>query len=61
LNCLNEQRLIAERFGCLDEVLESHDRRAISEKIGTEPKIRRWFQDLASPSILGQGLTLHAL
>jgi hypothetical protein len=46
LNCLNEQRLIAERFGDLDEGLVSRDRRAIQEKIDTEPKIRRWFQTL---------------
>jgi hypothetical protein len=39
LNCLNEQRLIAERFGGLNEV--SRDRRAIRDKIETEPKIRK--------------------
>ena len=46
LNCLNEQRLLAERFGGLDEGLVSHCRRAIREKIETEPEIRKWFQDL---------------
>jgi hypothetical protein len=30
----------------LDEGLASRDRRAIHEKIETEPKIRNWFQDL---------------
>jgi hypothetical protein len=42
-----KQRMIAERFGGLDEGLVSRDRRAIREKIETEPKIRKWFQDLA--------------
>ncbi len=46
LNDLNEQWLIAERFGGLDEGMASHDRRAIREKIEIEPKIRKWFQDL---------------
>jgi len=46
LNGLNEQRLIAERFGGLEEGLVSRDRRAIQKKIETEPKIRKWFQDL---------------
>jgi hypothetical protein len=41
LNGLNEQRVIAERF----RGLVSRDRRAIREKIETEPKIRNWFQD----------------
>ena len=41
-----KQRMIAERFGGLDEGLVSRDRRAIREKIETEPKIRKWFQDL---------------
>jgi putative transposase len=41
-----KQRMIAERFGRLDEGLVSRDRRAIREKIETEPKIRKWFQDL---------------
>jgi hypothetical protein len=41
-----KQRMIAERFGSLDEDLVSCDRRAIREKIETEPKIRKWFQDL---------------
>jgi hypothetical protein len=41
-----KQRMIAERFGGLDDGLVSRDRRAIREKIETEPKIRKWFQDL---------------
>ena len=41
-----KQRMIAERFGGLDEGLVNRDRRAIREKIETEPKIRKWFQDL---------------
>ena len=32
-----KQRMIAERFGGLDEGLVSRDRRAIREKIETEP------------------------
>ena len=43
---INEQRMIAERFGGLDEGLVSRDRRAIREKIETEPTIRKWFQNL---------------
>jgi hypothetical protein len=46
LNCLNEQRLIGERFLGLDEGLVNRDRRAIQEKIATESEIRKWFQDL---------------
>jgi hypothetical protein len=38
------------RLGSLDEGLVSHDRRAIREKIETEPKIRKWFQDLTKAS-----------
>jgi hypothetical protein len=34
-----KQRMITERFGGLDEGLVSRDRRAIREKIETEPKI----------------------
>ena len=41
-----KQRMIAERFGGLDEGLVSRDRRAIRDKIETESKIRKWFQDL---------------
>ena len=40
-----KQRMIAERFEGLDEGLVSRDRRAIREKIETEPKTRKWFQD----------------
>ena len=39
-----KQRMIAERFGGLDEGLVSRDRRAILEKIETEPKIRSGFR-----------------
>jgi hypothetical protein len=46
LNCLNEHRTIAEQFGVSDKGLVSRDRRAIREKIETEPKIRKWFQDV---------------
>jgi hypothetical protein len=45
-----KQRMITERFGGLDEGLVSRDRRAIREKIETEPKIRKWFQDLITLS-----------
>jgi hypothetical protein len=41
-----KQRMIGERFGGLDEGLVSLDRRANREKIETEPKVRKWFQDL---------------
>ena len=41
-----KQRMIAERFGGLDEGLVSRHRRTIRKKIETEPKIRNWFQDL---------------
>jgi chromosomal replication initiation ATPase DnaA len=43
-----KQRMIGERFGGLDEGLVSRDHRAIREKIETDPKIRKWFQDLVS-------------
>ena len=45
-----KQRMIAERFGGLDECLVSRDRGAIREKIETEPKIRKSFQDLTGLS-----------
>ena len=48
LNCLNEQRSLPSG---LDKGLVSRDRRAIREKIETEPKIRKWFQDLARLSM----------
>jgi hypothetical protein len=41
-----KQRMIAERFEGFDEGLVSRDRRTIREKSETEPKIRKWFQDL---------------
>jgi len=44
-----KQRMIGERFG-VDEGLVSRDRKAIREKIETEPKIRKWFRDLATVS-----------
>jgi hypothetical protein len=43
LNCLNEQHLL---LSGLDKGLVSRDRRVIREKIETEPKIRKWFEDL---------------
>jgi hypothetical protein len=43
LNRLNEQRSLPSG---LDDGLVSRHRRAIREKIETEPKIRKWFQDL---------------
>jgi hypothetical protein len=42
--------VIGERFGGLDEGLVSRDCKAIREKIETEPKIRKWFQDLVTLS-----------
>jgi len=45
-----KQRMIGERFGGLDEGLVSRDRRSIREKIETEPKVRKWFQDLVKLS-----------
>jgi hypothetical protein len=45
-----KQRMIGERFGGLDEGLVSRDRKAIREKIETDPKIRKWFQDLVKLS-----------
>jgi hypothetical protein len=45
-----KQRMIGERFAGLDEKLVSRDCKAIREKIETEPKIRKWFQDLAPAS-----------
>jgi REP element-mobilizing transposase RayT len=41
-----KQRVIGERFGGVDEGLVSRDRRAIREKMESEPKIRKWVQDL---------------
>jgi hypothetical protein len=38
----------------MDEGLVSRDRRAIREKIETEPKIRRWFQDSHQAKYLSQ-------
>jgi hypothetical protein len=45
-----KQRMIGERFGGLGEGLVSRDRRAIREKIETEPKVRKWLRDLTSLS-----------
>jgi hypothetical protein len=42
--------LIGERFGGLDEGLVSRDRSAIREKIKTDRKIRKWFQDIVIPN-----------
>jgi hypothetical protein len=49
--------LIAERFRGLDEALVSRERRAIREKIGTEPKIRKWFSGSHQAKHLSQDLT----
>jgi hypothetical protein len=43
--------LIAERFAALDENLVSRDRRAIREKIATEPKIRKVVSGSHQPKI----------
>jgi hypothetical protein len=43
-----KQRMIGERMGGLDEGLVSRDRRAIRQKSDTDPKIRKWFDDLHS-------------
>ncbi len=43
-----KQRTIGERFGALDEGLVSRDRRAIREKIETDPRVRRWFLELGT-------------
>src|SRR5262245_34079540 len=45
LNGLNEQHSLPTVWK-LDEGLVSGDRRAKREKLETEPKIRKWFQDL---------------
>jgi hypothetical protein len=45
-----KERMIAEWFGGLDEGLVSRDGRAIREKIETELKIRKWFQDFTTIS-----------
>ena len=42
--------MIGELFTGLDEGLLSRDRRAIREKIETEVKIRKWFQDIVKLS-----------
>ena len=47
-----KQGLIAERFGDWDM---SRARGAIREKVETEPKIRKWFQDLTRLSTLRNG------
>ena len=53
--------MIAQRFGGLDEGLVSRDRRAIREKIETEPKIRKWLRDLTSLSTPVKDLTPNDL
>jgi hypothetical protein len=45
-----KQRMIAERFGGLDERLVGRGSQSDPGKIATEPKIRKWFQDLATIS-----------
>jgi hypothetical protein len=49
-NTIKTKRRIGERFSGLDEGLVGRDRRAIREKIETEPKVRKWFQDLVKLS-----------
>jgi hypothetical protein len=46
LELLERATLIAEWFGSLDDAFASCDHRAIREKIETELKIRKWFQNL---------------
>jgi hypothetical protein len=41
-----KQRMIGARLGGLHEGLVSRDRKAFRENIETEPKIRKWFQDV---------------
>jgi hypothetical protein len=41
-----KQRMIGERMGGSNEGLVSRDRRAIRQKIDTDPEIRKWFHDL---------------
>jgi len=41
-----KQRIIGEWFGGFDQGFDERDRRAIREKIETESKTRKWFQDL---------------
>jgi hypothetical protein len=45
-----KQHMIGERCGDLDEGLVSRNRRAIRKQIESEPKTRKWFQDLATLS-----------
>jgi putative transposase len=45
-----KQRMIGERFGNLDEGLVSRDCRAIRAKIKNDPKIQRWFREIAALS-----------
>ena len=42
--------MIGERFDGLDEGLVSRDCKAIREKIETQPKIGKWFQDRVTVS-----------
>jgi hypothetical protein len=45
-----KQRMIGERFGNLDEGLVSRDCRAIRAKIKNDPKIQKWFREIAALS-----------
>jgi hypothetical protein len=38
--------MIVERFGGLHEGLVTRDSGAIRKKVETEPKVRKWFEDL---------------
>ena len=51
-----KQPMFGERFGGLDEGIVSRDHRAIREKIETESKIRKWFQDFHQAKYLSQDL-----
>jgi hypothetical protein len=52
-----EQHMTAEPFGALDQGLVSRDRRAIREKIETEPKMPKCFS-IAPGQARSQDLTL---
>jgi hypothetical protein len=45
-----KQRMIAERFGGLDERLVGRGSQSDPGKIATEPKIRKWFKDFTTLS-----------
>jgi hypothetical protein len=51
-----KDRMIAQRFGSLDEGLVSGAPRMIREKIETESEDRKWFPDLTQANDLSQDL-----